>query len=119
NRITLIDDNHISNEILMHMPRLDTFKFYISIKIHRNNLIDYLSKDNIRKSFSNIKYQQVDCIVNDANDIITYQIFSLPFMFDCLKSIGNIFSSIIFNHVRRLTVYNDVPFRHEFFHRIA
>ncbi|CAF4038056.1 unnamed protein product [Rotaria sordida] len=119
NRTTLIDGNHISNEILIHMPQLHTLKFCISIKIHRNHFIHYLSKNDIQQSFSNIKYQQMDCIVNYTYNITTYQIFSLPFMFDCLKSIGNIFPSIIFNHVRRLTVYDDVPFRHEFFYRIA
>ncbi|CAF4229383.1 unnamed protein product, partial [Rotaria sordida] len=116
NGTTLIDGNYISNEILIHMPRLHTFKFCIPIKIHKNHLIHYLSKDDIKQSFNNIKYQQMDCIINYTYNIITCQIFSLPFMFDCLRSIGNIFPSIIFNHVRRLTVHDDVPFRHEFFH---
>ena len=40
-------------------------------------------------------------------------------MFEELKYIGNTFPSIIFSHVRRLTMRDDVPFQHEFFNRIA
>ena len=46
-------------------------------------------------------------------------VFSLPFMFEALQYIGNTFPSIIFSHVRRLTVRDEVPFEHEFFNRIA
>ncbi|CAF5029204.1 unnamed protein product, partial [Rotaria sp. Silwood1] len=120
NRTTLIDGNHVSDEILIHMPRLRTFKFCISMNIRMNNLVHYLSKNDIQRSFINMKqHQQVDCIVNYRYGIGTYHVFSLPFMFDCLEYVGNKFPSIVFNHVIRLTVRDEVSFGHEFFHRIA
>ncbi|CAF3108996.1 unnamed protein product [Rotaria sp. Silwood2] len=119
NRTTLIDGIHISNEILVHMPRLHIFNFCISTNINMDHLGHYLSKDDIQRTFTNTIYRQVDCIISNGYDIATYRVFSLPFMFDCLESIGNIFPNIIFSNVTRLTVNDIVPFKHEFFHRIA
>ncbi|CAF3665173.1 unnamed protein product [Rotaria sp. Silwood1] len=119
NRTTLIDGIHISNEILVHMPRLHIFNFCISTNINMNHLGHYLSKDDIQRTFTNTIYRQVDCIINNGYGITTYCVFSLPFMFNCLESIGNTFPNIIFSNVIRLTVNDIVPFKHEFFHRIA
>jgi len=40
-------------------------------------------------------------------------------MFEDLHDIGNTFPNIIFNHVRRLSLKDNVPFKDEFFNRIA
>ncbi|CAF1379209.1 unnamed protein product [Rotaria sordida] len=119
NRTTLIDGIHISNEILVHMPRLHIFDFCISTNINMDHLGHFLSKDDIQQTFTNTIYRQVDCIISNGYNIATYCVFSLPFMFDCLESIGNTFPNIIFSNVTRLTVNDIVPFKHEFFHRIA
>ena len=46
-------------------------------------------------------------------------IFSLPFTFDRIEMIGNNFPNIIFNNVTFLWLYDSIPFKHEFFIRIA
>ncbi|CAF1407561.1 unnamed protein product, partial [Rotaria sordida] len=120
NRTIFIDGTHIYNEILIHMPRLHIFNFYISTRARMDSLVRHLSKDEIQRTLNNnIKYQQVDCIVNYEHDLVKCHVFSIPFMFEDLDNIGNIFPSIIFSHVRRLSVQDDVPFKHEFFNRIA
>lgn len=119
NRTTVIDGIHIYNEILVHLPRLHIFNFCISINIHMEYFVHYLSQNDIQQTFSKIKHQKMDYIVNYRHDVAICHVFSLPFMFDYLESIGNKFPSIIFNHVTRLTVCDKVPFRHEFFHRIT
>ncbi|CAF2953724.1 unnamed protein product [Rotaria sp. Silwood2] len=119
-RTTFIDGNHIYNEILIHMPQLHTFNFCFCTDIRINPLVNHLSKDDIQQTFTNIKcQQQMECIVNYLNLTGTCHIFSLPFMFDYLECIGNTFPSIIFNHVRRLWIHDEIPFNHEFFIRIA
>jgi len=118
-RTTVIDGIHIYNEILVHLPRLHIFNFCISINIHMDYFVHYLSQNDIQQTFSKIKHQKMDYIVNYRHDIAICHVFSLPFMFDYLEPIGNTFPSIIFNHVTKLTVYDKVPFRHEYFHRIA
>jgi hypothetical protein len=114
-----IDGNNISNEILIHMPRLERINFYIQTDIRRNNLISHLSKDDIQRSFSKIIFKEADCIINYRYSMVTCHVFSLPFMFKQLRYIGNIFPAIIFHHVKILSVVDEIPFKHEFFIRLA
>jgi hypothetical protein len=67
----------------------------------------------------NIGYQEVSNIVCFTIVTGTYHIFTLPFEFVKLISIGNIFPNIIFNNVIELWIQDMVPFEHEFFLRIA
>ncbi|CAF1018385.1 unnamed protein product [Rotaria sordida] len=99
-RTTFIDGTHIYNEILVHLPRLHIFNFYISTCPKMDHLVRHLSKDDIQRTLiNNIKYQPVDCIVNSEYKFPQCHVFSLPFMFERLDDIGNTFPNIIFNHV--------------------
>ncbi|CAF4472397.1 unnamed protein product, partial [Rotaria sp. Silwood2] len=119
NRIKFIDGIQINNQILIHMPRLYKFIFYISSDIQLHHLVPYLSSDDIQQTFTNIGYQQVACILSCYCNRVRCHVFSLPFVFDSLRYIGNVFPSIVFSHVTNLGVYDVVPFKHEFFLRIA
>ncbi|CAF4622888.1 unnamed protein product [Rotaria sp. Silwood2] len=119
NQTTFIDGKHIYNEFIVHMSRLRTFNFYFCTFILLNKSVNNLSKDDILQTFPNIIYQQVDCMFDYRYNDIKYHLFSLPFMFDYLPFIDNVFPSIIFDHVIRLLVDDETPFEHEFFMRIA
>ncbi|CAF2887809.1 unnamed protein product [Rotaria sp. Silwood2] len=119
NQTTFIDGEHIYNEIIVHMSQLQTFNFCFCTFIQLDYLVHHLSKDDILQTFSNIMCQQVDCMINYRRYDVKYHVFSLPFMFDYLPFIDNIFPNIIFNHVIRLIVDDEIPFKHEFFMRIA
>ncbi|CAF2887789.1 unnamed protein product [Rotaria sp. Silwood2] len=119
NQTTFIDGKHIYNEFIVHMSRLRTFNFYFYTFILLNKSVNNLSKDDILQTFPNIIYQQVDCMFDYRYNDIKYHLFSLPFMFDYLPFIDNVFPSIIFDHVIRLLVDDETPFEHEFFMRIA
>ncbi|CAF1515009.1 unnamed protein product [Rotaria sordida] len=120
NRTTFIDGTSIYNEILVYMPRLNKFNFGICTDIIIiNNLIHRLSKDDIQQTFTNIIFQQVECIVTYSCRRGKCYVFSLPFMFNDLDYIGNRFPTIIFTYVRSLKLEDEVPFEHEFFIRIA
>jgi hypothetical protein len=119
NRTTFIDGTDIYNEILVHMPRLHLFNFCICTNTTKNLLVHHLSKDDIQRTLCNIKYQQMDCIVNYPYSTAICYVFSLPFMFEILRFIGNTFPSIVYSHVKYLTVKDEVPLKDEFFHRIA
>ncbi len=116
---TFIDGKHIHNEIIVHMPRLHTFNFYLCSFIRLNHLVDHLSKDDILQTFPKFICQQVDCMINYRSYDVKYHAFSLPFMFDYFSFIDNTFPNIIFNHVTRLVVDDGIPFEHEFFMRIT
>jgi hypothetical protein len=114
-----IDPTSLINQFSMLMSRLYSFKFYLSTEYKRDDLVRYLSNNNMKQNYMNIGYQEVSNIVCYNNDIGTYHIFTLPFEFAKLIVIGNIFPNIIFNNVIELWVEDIVPFKHEFFLRIA
>ncbi|CAF4029189.1 unnamed protein product [Rotaria sordida] len=118
-RNTFMDGTQLNNEIIVHMPRLSKFTFHICTKIELHHLVNYLSSDDIQRTFTNTRYQQMGCILSYTAGRAICHVFSLPYMFDRLNYIGNNFLPIVFTHVRRLTVHDKVPFQHEFFVRIA
>ncbi|CAF1661111.1 unnamed protein product, partial [Adineta ricciae] len=118
NRFTLVDGTQINNEILIHMPLLQKFTFYIHTGSDRNGSIR-LSSDEIRRTFANIGYPHMDCIRYDFPHMARCHIFSLPFMFENFQFLGNSFPSIVFDRVTHLSVSDNVPFEHEFFVRLA
>jgi hypothetical protein len=118
-RTEFIDGNDIKNEILVYMPRLDRFNYSISTKIRFNYSMNHLRKD-IQGTFSPTIYKQAaHCIINNGYSTGTCHVFSFPFMFDQLTDVGNTFPSIVFNHVRILTVHDSIPFQDEFFLRLS
>jgi hypothetical protein len=102
------------------MARLHTFTFYISTENDINDSTIRLSNNDIQQTFTNRKNQQVACNVNYFGKYKVFcQVFSLPFTFDRLEKITNNFSTIIFNYVIYLVLSDTVPFKHEFFVRVA
>ncbi|CAF4625430.1 unnamed protein product, partial [Rotaria sp. Silwood2] len=61
---TFIDGTSLYNEILVYMPRLYMFNFWICTENMIHNSIHHLSEDDIQRTFTNIIFQQVECIVN-------------------------------------------------------
>ena len=119
-RTTFVDGTQINNRILAHMPLLHKFTFHIrTTKTELHHLVNYLSSDDIQRTFTNIGYQHVSCILYYITGSAICHVFSLPFMFDHIDYIGNTFSPIVFTRVTGLSIYDVIPFKHEFFIRIA
>ncbi|CAM4967806.1 unnamed protein product [Rotaria socialis] len=114
-----IDPIHLINEFSTYSPRLHSFKFYLSTEHNINDLVCYLSNNDIKQNYMNIGYQEVSNIVCFTFDRATYHIFTLPFEFMWLLFIGTTFPNIVFNNVVELRVHDVVPFEHECFLRIA
>ncbi len=120
NRNRFIDGTHLQNEILVYMPQLHSFTFYISTYTNTFDLVHHLSSEDIQQTFTNIGREDVVSIVkNSSRERIVCSIFSLPFSFDRLEDIGNIFPNTVFSYVTDLLVRDGVPFKHEFFIRLA
>ena len=118
-RAVFIDPIHLINEFSMYFSRLHSFQFYLSTENNNNDLVDYLSNDDIKRNYMNIGCQEISNIVHFDVHIATYHIFTLPFNFDTLTCVGNRFPNILFNYVIYLSVRDTVQFEHEFFLRIA
>ena len=111
----LIDDAFVQNDILLYMPQLHSFTFYISTYADTRNLSQQLPQEDI-----SIGHRNTISIVNYVSPYaVVYSIFLLPFTFDCLADLGNVFPDVVFSYVTHLYVREIVAFRHEFFVRIA
>ena len=109
-----IDTIDLLNQFSTHFSRLKSFKFYLSIVNNENHFVKYLLNNN-----RNMKYQQTSDIVCCHNNEATYHLFTLPFEFIKIFTMGNRFPNIRFNNVIELWVLDVVPFEHEFFLRIS
>ncbi|CAF4429657.1 unnamed protein product, partial [Rotaria magnacalcarata] len=116
----IIDGTCVQNDILVYMPQLHSFTFYISAYIDITDLSLNLSREHIQQTLINIGQQNTATIVNYLSTCtVECSILSLPFVFDFLGPLGNIFPDIVFNYVTYLHVQDNDPFKHEFFVRIA
>ncbi|CAF1289958.1 unnamed protein product [Rotaria sordida] len=87
-----IDPISIINQFSMHMSQLNSFKFYLkSTENNRNVMVRYLSNNNIKRYNNNKEYKDLSDIICYTSNIATYHIFTLPFEFAVLMSIGNIY----------------------------
>jgi len=118
-RTTFIDGIQINDKILVYMPCLRKFTFHISTEVELHHFTHYPSNEDIQRTFTNIGYKQVCCILTYIIDSVICHVFSLPFAFNHLAYIGNTFPAIDFSDVRELIVHDDMAFEHEFFIRIA
>ena len=118
-RAVFIDPIYLINEFSMYFSRLHSFQFYRSTENNKNDLVGYLSNDDIKRNYMNTGCQEISNIVHFDVDRATYHIFTLPFNFDRLMWVGNRFPNILFNYVIYLSVHDTVQFEHEFFLRIA
>ena len=114
-----VDPICLINEFPMSLSRLNSFNFYLSSVNNHNDLVRYLSNNEIKRNYMNIGDEEVSNIACFSGDTGTYHVFTLPFKFAKLMSIGNRFPNVIFKHVIELWVHDVIPFEHEFFLRIA
>ncbi len=117
-RNTFVNGRDIYNEILVYMPRLQTFIFYISTE----HIISYTHPKvmDIQQTLTNIRHGQVNCIIDHHYKFKAIcHIYSVPFTFTHLKMISNNFPNIVFHTVTHLHASDRIPMKHEFFIRIS
>ncbi|CAF0948966.1 unnamed protein product [Rotaria sp. Silwood1] len=128
--ILSISDPIIDRFFMNILPRIHyNVKSLILNSLSRERILasDYPNLSELKIFNVNVKVashyftdQQVECMIKYRRfPDVKYHLFSLPFMFDGLQFLDNTFPNIIFNHVIRLVVDDNIPFEHEFFMRIA
>ncbi|CAF3210926.1 unnamed protein product, partial [Rotaria sp. Silwood2] len=120
-RDRFIDCFHLQNEILLYMPRLHLFTFYISTYDRAADLFCFVPRQDIQRIDANIGHEKymANMINYISIDETVFSIFSLPFAFHRIRAVGNIFPDIVFKYVTILVVHDIVPFNHEFFLRVS
>jgi hypothetical protein len=64
NRESYVDGIQLQNDILIYLQQLRIFVFYISTKIDKEHSFLDVSNDDIQRTFTNVKYGQVDCFID-------------------------------------------------------
>ncbi|CAF4265560.1 unnamed protein product [Rotaria magnacalcarata] len=101
----IIDGTCVQDDILVYMPQLHSFTFYISTYIDSGDLRHNIARQHINQTLINIGPQNATTIVNRlSRSVVECLIFSLPFAFDYLGSLGNTFPNIVFNYITYIVV---------------
>lgn len=118
---TFIDGNSLKNDIISHMTQLNKFKFNICSTIYVRDLINFPSKEDIQYTLTCLPKNQMSTCV----DYFTRRkkghchIYSEPYTLTRYHNITNNFSGALFKCVREISLFDERPFQHEFFIRIA
>ncbi|CAF4604862.1 unnamed protein product [Rotaria sp. Silwood2] len=119
---TFIDGNNLKKNIISHMSRLNIFTFNIRSKISFYNQMHLLSNEDIKNTLTNLGDDyKINCCVDYFPKEKSGQchIYSYPYSLIYYDNITDNFSGGLFKYVRRVSLFGDRPFEHEFFIRIA
>lgn len=120
-RETFIDGNDMKVNIVNSMPYLNKFTFNIYSFIRFNHQSNLLSNGDLQKTFNNFINDEVLSCVDYFPKATLGQchVYSYPFQLEYFDSITNSFSFGKFNYVRRIVLFDERPFEHEFFMKIS
>ena len=115
-----IDGNDL-NEIIKCLTQLKKFEFNFLSDIRCDNQINLISKESIENTFTNWKFSEVVCSVDYFPEELESQcrIYSYPYRWREYNNITNAFSGGLFHCVREISLFDERPFEHRFFLRIA
>ncbi|CAF4073853.1 unnamed protein product [Rotaria sp. Silwood2] len=119
---TFIDGILLHAQILIYMQRLNKFSFsIISDVLNMNIRIILPTNEDIRRSFMEKEYNQVDSYVHTRamDSVGRCHIYSLPYQFENFLYLNNSFQGGKFDKVRCLEMNDSRPFEYDFFKRIS
>ncbi|CAF4589421.1 unnamed protein product, partial [Rotaria sp. Silwood2] len=115
-----VDGNELKHNIINHMARLQRFEFYICSDISLHNQIYLQSKEDIQHTFKDFKDDQVTSYVDYFQEQYGLcHIYLYPDQLKYYYTVTNNFPGGLFTCVRTISLYDEHPFEHEFFLRIA
>ncbi|CAF4505801.1 unnamed protein product, partial [Rotaria sp. Silwood2] len=119
-RKTFFDGNDLKINIINHMSRLNKFTFNLHSSSCFYDQINLPSNEDIQKTFRDFNNKIVYCV--DYFPKANYgqcHIYSYPYKLNYYDNITNNFPGGIFTCVRKVSLFDEHPFEHEFFLRIA
>jgi hypothetical protein len=119
---TYIDGNHLYEEVLNYLPRLNKFMFNIHTNIINTDIkIDLPSNDDIRNSFIKRGFQSVGTWAEKTlkNNEGNCHVYSLPYPFRDFLFMSSCFQGGKFDKVRMLMMLDRYPFEYKLFKIIS
>jgi len=119
-RKIFFDGNDLKMNIINHMPQLNKLTFSICSLSSFYNEINLPSNEDLQKTFSDFNDKQIihwtDYFPEQKQGYC--HIYSYPYKLEYYNEITNNFPGGIFKYVRRVSLYDERPFEHQFFLRI-
>jgi hypothetical protein len=120
-RDKFIDGDDLKTNIINHLLRLNTFTFNIRTINYSFYENDLLSNEDIQQTFKDFKSNQVISCVDYFQEARYGEChaYSYPYKSKYYYMITNNFPDRLFECVRIVSLFDERPFEHEFFLRIA
>ncbi len=118
---TFIDGNDLKTNVINHMSRLNTFTFNIRSTSLLYKQVNFPSNDDIQHTVRDFKNNHIISCVDYFSEARNgyCHIYSYPYKLEFYKNVTNNFPSRIFECVCEVSLFDERPFEHEFFLRIA
>jgi hypothetical protein len=118
---TFVDGNDLKTNIMNYMPRLNKFTFNICSSNHFYNQINLPSNEDIQHTFRDFKNNQIISCVDyfQQRKYRQCHIYSYPYKLEQYNDIKNNFPGGIFRCTCEVSLFDERPFEHEFFLRLA
>ncbi|CAF1473281.1 unnamed protein product [Adineta steineri] len=117
---TFIDGNYLKKNILNSMMKLNEFHFSITSRISNVMKLNLPSTEDIQRTFIHFQTKNiisyVDYFPESKNGLC--HIYSYPFKMIYYSDITNQFPDGLYEYVRKVSLFDEKPFEHEFFLRI-
>ncbi|CAF3400211.1 unnamed protein product [Rotaria sp. Silwood2] len=117
----IIDGDHLEKNIINYMTKLNKFRFSIHSSVLLNEQIYLPSNEDIQKSFRKFKKNHIISNVDYFSQENQYHchVFSYPYTLTYYDNITNNFPGGLFKCVRKISLFDERPFEHDFFIQIA
>ncbi|CAF3201428.1 unnamed protein product [Rotaria sp. Silwood2] len=117
----LVNGNELKKNIINHMPRLNNFTFNIYSYHYLPIQIDLSSNEDTQHTFEYFYNNKINSCVDYFKEKQYSQclIYSYSYKFMFYKYLSNNFTGGFFKYVTEVSLYDERPFEHEFFLRIA
>ncbi|CAF2093043.1 unnamed protein product [Rotaria magnacalcarata] len=116
-----IDGNHLKENIVNPMLRLNKFTFNICLFNYLPHEIDLPSNDEFQNTFNNIlDHQIISCLDYFHESHYSYfHFYTFPYTLKSYDNITNNFPGGLFDYVHTISLHDERPFESDFFLRIA
>jgi hypothetical protein len=118
---TFVDGNNLKLNIINHMPLLNKFTFNIRSSSRFYNQFNFPSNEYIQETFKDFQNEQIISSIDyfQEKEYSQCHIYSYPYELTYYDNITNNFPGGIFESVRQISLFDERPFEHDFFFRIA
>jgi hypothetical protein len=119
-RKSFINGNNLKENIICHIPQLKKFTFNIR-SIWFDSPMNIPSNEDIQQTFKDFKDMRIISCVDyfQEREYSQCLVYSYPYKLEHYREITNHFPGGLFRCVREVLLYDEYPFEHEFFLRIA